>query len=65
MKLTPTHIQELEERSIAVDENGFGFDYRNQAWIESGFYTRCGHPDAMQCDCYGRIHEGERALDRA
>ena len=36
-----------------------GFDYDKQAWVEDGKYVRCGHPDSMNCDCYGKIHEGE------
>jgi len=36
-----------------------GFDYLNQAWVKDGFYVRCGHPDSMNCKCYGRIHAGE------
>jgi hypothetical protein len=36
-----------------------GYDYTNQAWVMNGKYVRCGHPDAMDCDCYGKEHEGE------
>lgn len=36
-----------------------GFDYTRQAWVIDGFYVRCGHPDSMNCRCYGREHEGE------
>lgn len=36
-----------------------GYDYTNQAWVVSGVYVRCGHPEAMRCGCYGRKHEGE------
>lgn len=36
-----------------------GFDYQNQAWVADGKYVKCGHPETMQCKCYGRIHEGE------
>jgi hypothetical protein len=39
------------------------FDYDHQAWIVDGVYVRCGHPDAMACACYGRLHAGERAAD--
>ena len=35
------------------------YDYNNQAWVTNGVYQRCGHPDSMNCQCYGRIHEGE------
>jgi hypothetical protein len=38
------------------------FDYTNQAWLrDSGDglrYTRCGHPDSMNCDCFGKAFEG-------
>jgi hypothetical protein len=37
-----------------------GFDYDVQAWYADGVYIRCGHPDEMNCQCYGRLHEGER-----
>ena len=35
------------------------YDYKNQAWVSDGVYQRCGHPDEMNCGCYGRTHEGE------
>jgi hypothetical protein len=38
------------------------YDYKNQAWIADGRYVRCGHPDSMQCNCYGKLHEGEKAF---
>jgi len=37
------------------------FDYDNQCWIVGGKVERCGHPETMNCGCYGRIHAGERA----
>jgi hypothetical protein len=36
-----------------------GFDYERQAWVIDGKYRRCGHPQNMRCNCYGRLHEGE------
>jgi hypothetical protein len=36
-----------------------GFDYEHQAWVQDGKYVRCGHPETMQCGCYGREHEGQ------
>lgn len=36
-----------------------GYDYNNQAWVRDGKYVACGHPDDMECTCYGRVHEGE------
>lgn len=35
------------------------YDYENQAWVKAGKYVRCGHPETMDCRCYGKIHEGE------
>lgn len=35
------------------------YDYQNQAWVRDGVYIRCGHPESMNCGCYGRLHEGE------
>ena len=37
-----------------------GYDYEKQAWVVDGKYVRCGHPDEMNCGCYGREHEGEK-----
>ena len=36
-----------------------GYDYEKQAWVKNGKYIRCGHPDHMRCNCYGKLHEGE------
>ena len=36
-----------------------GYDYENQAWYQTGVYVRCGHPDSMDCNCYGKINEGK------
>jgi hypothetical protein len=45
--------------------NGMRYDYENQAWIQDGRYIRCGHPAAMNCGCYGKLHEGEKAQPAA
>lgn len=44
-----------------VDFDGLlnGFDYEHQAWVQHGEYVRCGHPDDMDCRCFGKLHEGE------
>jgi hypothetical protein len=34
------------------------YDYKNQAWMKDGRYLDCSHPDAMDCQCYGRKYEG-------
>lgn len=39
-----------------------GFDYERQAWVVSGRYVSCAHPDSMGCTCYGKLHAGELAL---
>jgi len=36
-----------------------GFDYERQSWVVNGKYIRCGHPERMECGCYGRDHEGK------
>lgn len=38
-----------------------GYDYANQAWVANGVYVDCGHPEFLQCTCYGRQHAGEKA----
>lgn len=40
-----------------------GFDYENQAWVIEGKYLRCGHPDQMDCSCFGKVHDGELVDD--
>ena len=37
------------------------YDYDNQAWVVNGVYARCYHSASMGCNCYGRLHEGEKA----
>ena len=37
-----------------------GYDYNNQAWVLNGIYQRCGHPITMDCNCYGKLHKGEK-----
>lgn len=37
-----------------------GYDYKNQAWVREGIYQRCGHPEGMDCGCYGKTHQGEK-----
>ena len=35
------------------------YDYDKQCWTIQGIIQSCAHPDAMRCDCYGRLHAGE------
>ena len=37
-----------------------GYDYEKQTWVKDGKYVRCGHPESMNCQCYGRLHENEQ-----
>jgi len=41
-----------------------GYDYTRQAWVKDGVYVRCGHPESLNCACYGREHAGERCAER-
>jgi len=36
-----------------------GYDYEHQAWVLNGRYVDCGHPETMDCGCYGRKHKAE------
>lgn len=44
---------------------GVAYDYENQAWMVDGKYQRCGHPETMNCGCFGREHAGEPAVANA
>jgi hypothetical protein len=35
------------------------YDYKKQAWHQNGVWLPCAH-SGDSCDCYGRIHAGER-----
>lgn len=40
------------------------YDYDRQAWTVINaagvrVYIRCGHPDDMECGCYGRAHHNQ------
>jgi hypothetical protein len=51
-----------------LDSNGKlvnGFDYQNQAWVKDGRYVRCGHPEAMNCGCFGKRFAGLTVADAA
>ena len=44
------------------DEKGTlknGFDYDRQCWVEDYMILRCGHPETMDCSCFGRFLEGK------
>ena len=38
------------------------YDYECQAFVTNGRYVRCGHPETTDCQCYGRLHEGEAEI---
>jgi hypothetical protein len=48
--------------AILPDKKEMSFDYEKQVWIAQGVYQRCGHPESMDCRCYGKIHAGEEAV---
>ena len=37
-----------------------GYDYDKQAWYQNGVYVPCGHPESMDCNCYGKAHAGQK-----
>jgi hypothetical protein len=39
-----------------------GYDYDNQAWYQNGVYIACGHPEDMDCNCYGKINAGKAVI---
>ncbi len=41
------------------DDNEVLFDFKNQAWIVDGVYSRCGHDESTACRCFGKVHAGE------
>ena len=49
----------MKRNDLDLDENGNGFDYATQAWVKDYKYIRCGHPDEMDCSCFGKRHEGD------
>ena len=55
----PEVIQRLTDPLAHPILEGSRYDYRNQAWLVNGVYQDCGHPEAVDCQCFGRIHEGE------
>jgi len=58
-------LKELRRRliNIVIVPNEY-YDYENQAFVKDGKYVRCGHPENMNCKCYGRLHAGETAVYR-
>lgn len=46
---------------ISENKKAYCYDYENQVWIIDGKYQDCGHPIEWECDCFGRIHQGEVA----
>ena len=56
-----SHIPGYGKVVIVVEDlidEGY-YDYERQAWVQDGRYVRCGHPEDMNCGCYGRLHAGE------
>ena len=53
-----TRLSDNEYRGVTLHN---GYDYEKQVWVLNGVYQRCGHPEDMNCGCYGKAHAGERA----
>lgn len=50
--------QGQNEMQAGVIKNGFS--YTHQTWIKDFIVQRCGHPQQMNCQCFGKKHEGEQ-----
>lgn len=50
-------IEDIEE--VQAEDPRSGYDYLNQAFVLRGRYVRCGHPQEMNCNCFGRRHANE------
>lgn len=46
------------EMQAGVIKNGFS--YTHQCWIRDFVIQRCGHPETMDCGCFGKRHAGEQ-----
>lgn len=55
------NVRRDEDGKAVLEEEAVVYDYANQAWIRNGRYERCGHPESMDCRCYGKEHAGEIA----
>ena len=51
----------MSRTAYCVDKAKYSYDYDKQVWIKDGLYQDCGHPKEMPCQCYGRVHVGEKA----
>jgi len=52
----------MSRNYYCADKAKLSYDYEKQVWIKDGKYVNCGHPEEMNCDCYGRKHNGEVAI---
>jgi len=55
MRTSQNEYKNPEQRSHRLWN---GYDYHNQAWVIKGRYVRCGHPESMDCGCFGKEYEG-------
>lgn len=37
------------------------YDYINQCWVVDDVIQGCVHSDDVNCNCYGKKHEGEKS----
>jgi len=52
----------MSRNYYSEDKSKLSFDYDKQVWIINGKYQNCGHPEDMNCNCYGRQHKDETAI---
>jgi len=52
----------MSRKYYCKDKNKLSYDYKNQVWIKEGKYLDCGHPETMDCQCYGRLNSGKKAV---
>ncbi len=45
------------KNEVKREEVEFNYDY--QCWIVNGVIKRCGHPETMNCKCFGKTHAGK------
>jgi hypothetical protein len=55
-----TEMKGLQMSRMSANTAQDGYDYDKQAWYQNGVYVPCGHPASMHCDCYGKLHAGEK-----
>jgi hypothetical protein len=50
----------MRQKQFKGEETMTDYDYENQCWIVDGIIQSCEHPESMNCQCYGKLHAGEK-----